>query len=518
MPPPAPLSEAQAPAPGSLLLHARGLIVDYPGARALNNVDFEVAPGEVHAVLGENGAGKSTLINILSGLIRPDAGNVTLSGSEFQPTSPHDAASAGISTVHQELDLIPSLSIAENTCLGRFPARRGFISWRQTRRRAAAALARLGITLDPRRTLGDCSLAQQQLVAIARALDTDCRILILDEPTSSLDAAEVRHLFDLLARLRAQGLGIILITHFLDQAYAIADRITVLRNGSRLGTWPAADLPRTALIEAMTGRSLDPSDRATGFRGSSADARATAPSLLTIRNLARRHSIHTTSLTLSRGETLGLAGLLGSGRTELANLIFGADAPDQGHITFDGRRLHASIPESIRHGMAMTPEDRKTQGLFLDLSIRDNIVLALQARSGPLRPIPLREQRRLADHYTRTLNIKAPSPDTPVRTLSGGNQQKVLLARWLAIQPKLLILDEPTRGIDVGARAEIESLIHSLRAEGLAIILISAEIDEIARVCDRAVILRDRRCIAELESDQLTESNILSQIAAPAAS
>jgi galactofuranose transport system ATP-binding protein len=507
------------------LLEVRGLTVEFPAVRALDEVDFDVRPGEIHAVMGENGAGKSTLINVLSGLIRPRAGQITFRGSPFIPASPAQAEAAGISTVHQELDLIPTLSVAENISLGRFPRRAGLISWKLARKHAAAALSRLGVSLNPRRTLGACSIAEQQLVAIARALDTDCRLLILDEPTSSLDAAEVRELLALVSRLRDQGLGIILITHFLDQAYAISDRMTVLRNGRPVGTWATRDLPRSALVESMTGRAIERApdrtpSRATGGRGSSADTRANAreaPPLLELHNLGRTHAIAPVSTPIDRGETIGLAGLLGSGRTELARLIFGADQPTSGHVLLDGNKIGTgSVPDSIRRGLAMTPEDRKSQGLFLDLSIRDNIILAMQARRGPLRPIPIREQRRLAEHYIAALSIKTPRPEVPVRTLSGGNQQKVLLARWLAMQPKVLILDEPTRGIDVGARAEIESLIRSLRALGMAIILISAEVDELVRVCTRALVLRDRRCIGDLAGEGLTEPAILSRIADPA--
>ncbi len=494
------------------LLESRSLTVEFPAVRALSSVDFTLARGEVHALLGENGAGKSTLINVFSGLIHPGAGQLLVSGRDVALSSPREAERFGISTVHQELDLIPTLSISENISLNRFP--RGLISWKHTRRRAESALTRMGVTLDTRRPLGACSIAQQQLVAIARALDVNCRVLILDEPTSSLDAAEVRELLALLSRLRTQGLGIILITHFLEQAYAIADRITVLRNGSRVGTWRAPQLSRTALVEAMTGRTATAQHHAPASPHPGSPHRPPTP-FFQLHTLGRRHSIAPVSTTISSGESLGLAGLLGSGRTELARLIFGADRPDSGHISIDGHRLRASIPRSIRHGLALTPEARKSQGLLLDLSIHDNIILALQARRGPLRPIPGREQRRLADHYIATLNIKCSSPEAPVRTLSGGNQQKVLLARWLAIQPRLLILDEPTRGIDVGARAEIESLITSLRNDGLSVILISAEIDEITRVCDRALILRDRRVIGELAGDELTEAAILSRIAAP---
>lgn len=516
------MDPTEAPVPGppaTPLFQARNLTVEYPAVRALDHVDFELARGEIHALLGENGAGKTTLINVLSGLVQPKSAELSLRGKPFLSSSPRDAESAGISTVHQELDLIPTLSIAENICLGRS---RGILSWRNTHARAKSALSRLGTSLKTRRLLGSCSTAEQQLVAIARALDVDAKVLILDEPTSSLDAAESQSLFNILRHLRGKGLGIILITHFLDQVYQIADRITVLRNGKRVGTWPAAELPRAGLIESMTGRTLETAASISGASGPRAPqdkfttTQNTAP-LLHFSNLSRRNAISPTSASIHNSESIGLAGLLGSGRTELARLIFGADDADSGSISLDNQPFkQGSIPHSIRRGIAMLPEDRKSQGLFLDLSIRENIILAFQARRGGLRPISTSEQQRLADHYIQALRIKAPSSESPVRTLSGGNQQKVLLARWLAIQPRLLILDEPARGIDVGARAEIESLIASLREQGMSILLISSEVDEVVRICTRALILRDRKCIGELSGPDLTEPAILARIAEPA--
>jgi len=532
------------------LLSANSLTVLYPGVRALDSAHFElkggVEGGEIHALMGENGAGKSTLIRVLTGLHTPDSGSLELDGRPFSPRSVHEAEAAGISAVFQEIDLIPTMSIAENLLLGRQPTRLGLVRGHEQRKRAAADLARVGFTLDLSRTVKELPVGLRQMVAIARALDVHARALILDEPTSSLDSAETRSLFTVMRDLRARGTSIVFVSHFLDQVYEISDRITVLRNGATVGTWPTPDLSRSALIEAMTGRTINtsthehragatpPSQREVG-RGGGLRAHNNTPSetdlpraplrdststpALTFRNLSRRSSLAPVTVTGSvlAGESLGLAGLLGSGRTELARLIFGADKPDSGEVRAGPTRLRpGSIRDSIARGIAFTPEDRKTQGLILELTVRENIILALQARRGSLRPIPRAEQLRLAAHYIRALNIRTPGPETPVSSLSGGNQQKVLLARWLALQPRVLILDEPTRGVDIGARAEIESLIASLREQGLAIILISSELDEVVRMCDRVMVLRDRACIGELSGDDVNERAILKTIAGEA--
>jgi simple sugar transport system ATP-binding protein len=500
------------------VLEARGLTMEFPGVKALDAVDFSLARGEVHALMGENGAGKSTLIKVLSGLYQPSAGRLEVGGRPLRPRSPRDAEAAGISTVHQEIDLIPSMSVADNIALGRQPTRLGFIRRRLVLERARRALARLELSLDVTKLLGDCSIALQQLVAIARALDIDARVLILDEPTSSLDAGETRELFRVVSLLKDQGLAVVFITHFLDHVDQIADRITVLRNGRRVGTWDKADLPRPALIEAMTGRTIASLEASVNAAAHAAAAGPAGEPLLDARGVARRRALAPVDVAVHAGETVGLAGLLGSGRSELARLLFGADARDAGTVRIAGTPVEGgSVRAAIREGVAMCPEDRKKDGLVLDLSARENIILALQARRGPLAPIAPAEQRRLADHYTAALRIKAPSIETPVRTLSVGNQQKVLLARWLAMQPRVLILDEPTRGIDVGAKAEIEALVADLKAQGLAIVFISAEIDELLRTCSRVLVLRDRTPVGELAGDALDEAAILRLIAAPTA-
>lgn len=497
------------------ILSARDLIVDFPGVRALDRVNFDLRRGEIHALLGENGAGKSTLINVLSGAVKPDFGTIVLAGGATRFASPRAAELAGVSTVHQEVDLIPTLGVAENICLGRQPRRwpwavGGLVDHGRMKRRATAALARVGLKIDVSRLLREFSIAAQQMIAITRALDIEAQVLILDEPTSSLDAGETQALFRVMRRLRDRGLGVIFITHFIEQVYAVADRITVLRNGRSVGTWPARELPRSTLVEAMTGRRIQHVAHAAEERRIRHDA---GKPLLAVNRLGKRGTIAPTSLEVAAGEAVGLAGLLGSGRSELAQLIFGAQRPDSGDVRVGDRVVKSgSVRSCIAAGMGFTPEDRR-DGLAMDLSVRENIVLALQARQSLRRRQSRRQQREIAERFVRTLNIRAPNLHAPVRNLSGGNQQKVLLARWLAMHSRVLILDEPARGVDVGARAEIEALIDSLRHDGVAIVLISAELDEIARVCDRVLVLRDRAPVGMLEGNSVNESAILRMIA-----
>ena len=497
------------------LLLARGLSKRFGPVRALHAVDFDLRAGEVHTLLGENGAGKSTLIKCLTGVHAPDAGEIRLAGRLVSPATPREAESLGIATVYQEVNLIPHATVAENISLGREPLRGGWprtIRWSEVRRRARAALARLGLELDVSRELSACSIAVQQLVAIARALDIEARVLILDEPTSSLDREEVARLFEVLARLRGEGMGVVLITHFLDQVYAIADRITVLRDGRVVGVHEAAALPRAQLVGEMVGRAFEawrPAPATTP--GMQSDR---PPPLLTARGLARRGAVEHADLDISPGEAVGLAGLLGSGRTEVARLLFGADRPDAGELRIDSAPARLTSPRAaIRRGVALSPENRKTEGLIPNLSVLENIELALQARRGLRRALGPAARRAMAQRFIEVLSIKTPGPDTPVSQLSGGNQQKVLLARWLAIEPRLLILDEPTRGIDVAAKAEIMRTIDTLRAAGMAILFISSELEEVVRLCRRVVVLRDRRTVAELAGDGLTEGSVLASIA-----
>lgn len=499
-----PVKPIESPA----LLSARAITMDYPGVRALNSADFTLRAGEIHALLGENGAGKSTLVKIFSGLCSPTAGNVSLDGMSYAPAHARDAQAAGVSTVFQEIDVLPLMSVADNICLNRQNTQLGLFRRSHVRQRAKAALSRLDLNLDLSRSLGEFPIAIQQMVSIARALDIDARVLILDEPTSSLDAREADELFRVMRRLKTSGMGIIFISHFLEHVYGTCDRITVLRNGSTVGEWYAPDLSRQALIQAMTGRTITHA-----LRAEHNGIVASTEPLLRVTALSRRRALEPTSIHVHAGESLGVAGLLGSGRTELARMIFGADTPDSGTITMNSTQMApGDIPETISRGIAFTPEDRKAQGLILDLSVRENIVLAVQAQRGSLNPLSFDEQTALANHYISSMSIKTPSPETPVKSLSGGNQQKVLLARWLAIRPKVLILDEPTRGVDVGARAEIEALIEAQRQKGLAIIFISSEFEELVRTCSRVTVMRDKSAIAELSSD-ISESAILAVIA-----
>ncbi|HXI50159.1 MAG TPA: sugar ABC transporter ATP-binding protein, partial [Candidatus Saccharimonadales bacterium] len=491
------MTETVPAAPPAPLLQLRGLTKSFPGVQALAGVDFTVRRGEIHALMGENGAGKSTLIKVLTGVHRRDGGEAFLEGRSIDPHSPKQAQELGISTVYQEVNLIPFLSVAENICLGRQPHRCGAIAWGVIRQRAERALARLGITLDVNQTLADCSIAVQQLVAVARALDISAQLLILDEPTSSLDEQEVERLFGVMRRLKAEGLGIVFVTHFLDQVYAVSDRITVLRNGRFVGEYEAAGLPRLELIARMMGKTVSELDwRAPAPAGDTPRAQP----LLQLRGLGRKGSVQSLDLSVAPGEVVGLAGLLGSGRTETARLIFGVDTPDAGRMEVLGVEVSVRSPRhAIGLGFGFCPEDRKVAGILPNLSVRENIVVALQASQGWTRHVSGAQQDELADKFITALQIKTPHREQPVRLLSGGNQQKVILARWLASQPKLLLLDEPTRGIDVGAKAEIEKLMAQLTGQGLAILFISSDLEELVRNSARVVVLRDRRKVSELQ-------------------
>jgi galactofuranose transport system ATP-binding protein len=495
------------------LLEIIGLTKSFPGVKALDGVGVALQRGEIHALMGENGAGKSTLIKVLTGVFPREAGETRLEGQVIAPRSPREAESLGISTVYQEVNLIPHLSVAENICLGRQPTWFGVIRWGAIVRRARAALARLDLSLDVSRQLSSYSIAIQQLVAIARALDISAKLLILDEPTSSLDRTEVEELFKKLRKLRDGGLGIIFITHFLDQVYEISDSITVLRNGRRVGCFATRDLPRINLVSHMIGKAVQQVVALEQKRASTASIRSEEP-ILEARGLGRKGFLQPLDLDVRPGEVVGLAGLLGSGRTETARLLFGVDRPDQGTIRIGRQAVRFNSPRAaIRCRIALTPEDRKVAGIIPNLTVRENIVLALQASRGSWRRLPVAEQEKLTDRFIRALDIKTPNREQIIRNLSGGNQQKVLLARWLAIEPRLFVLDEPTRGIDVGAKAEVEKLIQSLRQEGLGVVLISSELEEVVRQSQRVVVLRDRRKVDELTEGEISEEAIMHSIA-----
>jgi simple sugar transport system ATP-binding protein len=494
------------------ILRMTGIRKRFPGVTALDDVDFRLFPGEVHALMGENGAGKSTLIKVLTGVEGVDAGTIELAGSPVSFGGPDQAQRAGVSTVYQEVNLCPNLSVAENIFIGREPRRFGRIQWSRMRKRAEELLARLDLRIDVSAELGTQSIAVQQMVAIARALDVQARVLVLDEPTSSLDAKEVEQLMAVLRALRADGMAILFVSHFIDQVFAIADRMTVLRNGKLVGEHLTAEMTPVELVTKMIGKELAALDELEVSERSRPGP--DRPVLVAADGLARGGAIEPFTLTIRRGEVVGLAGLLGSGRTELARLLFGADHADAGTVDVDGQRVHLRSPRvAMKHRIAFCSENRKTEGLIAELTIRENIALAVQAGRGWLRPIPRRRQLELAARYIEALDIRPADPDAVVGTLSGGNQQKVLLARWLATEPRLLILDEPTRGIDIGAKAEIQRLVASLSEDGMAVLFVSAELEEVLRLSHHVAVLRDRRVVAQLANDGLTPEEIMSTIA-----
>jgi len=487
-----------------------------PGVKALDSVSFRMFPGEVHSLMGENGAGKSTLIKALTGVYSIDSGRMTLDGEVLVINGPAQAQAAGISTVYQEVNLLPNLSAAENIMLGREPRRLGVIDWRATRNRAAELLERLHLDIDPASPLSSHSLAVQQLVAIARATDVQAKVLILDEPTSSLDADEVAELFRVIRGLKEDGVAILFVSHFLDQVYEISDRLTVLRNGSLVGEYLTTDILRIELVHKMIGKELAAlDDLESKSRTSLVDDEETP--FIQATALGRKGSVEPFDLSIAEGEVVGLAGLLGSGRTEVARLLTGADVADTGDLSIRGTRRRLRTPRAaLRERIAYSSEDRKREGIIEDLSVRDNIVLALQADRGWFRRISKRRQDELAQSYIQALNIRPANPDALVGNLSGGNQQKVLLARWLAVAPRLLILDEPTRGIDVGAKAEIQKLVSSLAEEGMSVVFISAELEEVLRLSHRIAVMRDRRKVADLPNEDITVGQIMSLIASGA--
>lgn len=482
------------------LLRMSGIAKHFPGVKALSGVDFRLFPGEVHALMGENGAGKSTLIKVLTGVYSIDQGTVELDGRPATIRSPLEAQAAGISTVYQEVNLCPNLSVAENIFIGREPRRRGRILWKDMNRKAEQLLReRLQLDVDVTRPLQLYSVAIQQLVAIARALNVSAKVLVLDEPTSSLDRNEVGQLFAIMRKLKEEGLAILFVTHFLDQVYEISDRITILRNGEFVGEYEAARLPRIELVSKMIGKELE----LLGELPAGAERRRERREpLVEAIGLGRKGAIEPFDLLIGKGEVVSLAGLLGSGRTEMARLFFGADRADQGSLRLGdtGEAIH-SPRQAIDEGIAFCSENRKTEGIIDDLTVRENIVLAMQATRGWMRRIPRKKQDEIADQYIVALDINPPNPDHLVKNLSGGNQQKVILARWLVTQPKLLILDEPTRGIDVGAKAEIQKLVLQLARKGMSVLFVSSELEEVVRVSDRIVVLRDRKKVKEMQDD-----------------
>lgn len=500
-------------AENDVILEMNGINKTFPGVKALSNVDFRLRAGEIHALMGENGAGKSTLIKVLTGVEELDSGEIILNGKSILPKSTQQAQEVGISTVYQEVNLCPNLSVAENFYIGREPTQYGKINWKEINKRAEQALTKLDLKIDVKQKLENYSVAIQQMVAIARAIDYSAKVLILDEPTSSLDKNEVEKLFSIMKKLRDDGLGIIFVTHFLDQVYEVSDRITVLRNGELVGEYEVASLPKIQLVAKMIGKDLDILS-SIKKEHKNADNKKENNVFMSLDQVGHSGTIEPFDLEIRKGEVLGLAGLLGSGRSEVARVIFGIDKADSGVIKVKGKKANiASANNAVQHEISLCPEDRKAEGIIGDLSVRENIILALQAKKGMGNTISRKEQEKIADEYIKLLNIKTSGREQLVKNLSGGNQQKVILARWLATNPELLILDEPTRGIDVGTKTEIQKLIIELAEKGMSVLFISSEMDESLRCCSRMAILRDRRVVAEISGEKLTDANLMKTIA-----
>lgn len=497
------------------MLTMKNISMSFPGVKALKNVDFQLRKGEIHALMGENGAGKSTLIKVLNGVHTRETGEVFLEGRMINNRSTQEAQENGISTVFQEVNLCANLSVAENIFSGHEPRGRFLgVDWKKMNEKARELLAWVGLDdIDVTKALGEYSVAVQQMVAIARAVNFNCKVLILDEPTSSLDDNEVENLFNVMRQLKADGKGIIFVTHFLEQVYAVCDRITVLRNGELQGEFPIAELPRVKLVATMLGHDFDELASIRSNSGVSAED-TDRPEIIRAVGLTHSGTIKPFDITIRKGEVVGLTGLLGSGRSELVRTLYCADKPDGGTLYFKGKQLKASEPiDSMRAGMAYLPEDRKAESIIADLTIRENLIIALQAKTGVFKLLPLAKQNELADKYIKLLSIKTPSPETLIKQLSGGNQQKVIIGRWLITNPEFLILDEPTRGIDVGTKTEIQKLVVKLAGEGMTIVFISSEIDEMLRTVNRLCVLRDGQKVGELVNNDLTQEQVMAAIA-----
>ena len=496
------------------VLEMRHIYKTFPGVKALQNVDFTLKKGEIHALMGENGAGKSTLIKVLTGVEEFETGEIMIDGCDHTiiNRSPQEAQSRGISTVYQEVNLCPNLTVAENLFIGREPRKAGLIDWKTMNKRAAKLLQDLDIHADVTQTIDNYSIAIQQMIAIARAVDMSAKVLILDEPTSSLDDGEVEKLFKLMLRLKGEGVGIIFVTHFLEQVYAVCDKITVLRNGQLVGEFTTAELPRVQLVAKMMGKDFDDLAEIKSERKGKADD--TAAPVILAKELQHTGTIRPFDISIKKGECIGLTGLLGSGRSELVRAIYGADKADGGKLLVNGKEVRIGKPlDAMKLGMAYLPEDRKRDGIIADLTVKENIIIAMQAKRGMFRLMSRKEMEDAADRMIQLLQIKTASRETPVGSLSGGNQQKVIIGRWLITNPDYLILDEPTRGIDIGTKTEIQKLVLQLTEEGKAVTFISSEIEEMLRTCSRMAVLRDGEKVGELTGEEMTQANIMKTIA-----
>jgi galactofuranose transport system ATP-binding protein len=486
----------------------------FSGVVALDDIDFTLEAGEVHSLVGENGAGKSTLIKIMTGAYQRDGGEMFLEGRPAIFRTPQDAQRAGVVAVYQEVNLLMFRTVAENIFLGREPKRFGLIDWQRMNREAGQILKGLGLDIDPTAILGSLNIASRQMIAIARGVSLGAKILVLDEPTSSLTEHEVGLLYDVIRRLKAQGTGIVYISHRFDELYAVCDKVTILRDGKFVGTRALAGLERIDLVCMMLGKQREDLEKrgATAFREHATDP--IAEPLLRTENLSRGRRLKNVSLHAGRGEILGMAGLLGSGRTEVARAVFGADGIDTGHVMLEGKALKLRSPrDAIRAGIAFLSEDRKSEGIVPEWSVRENMTLAALPTLTKAGVVSRAKQNEIVNKFMKRLGIKASSSEQKIRELSGGNQQKVLLARWLCKNPKFLILDEPTRGIDIGAKGEIQSLINELADEGLGVLMISSELEELVEGSSRVVVMRDGECAAELTGSDISQDSIISAMA-----
>ncbi len=491
-----------------VLLEMRHIEKRFPGVLALNGVDFTLRRGEIHALMGENGAGKSTLIKVLTGVYQMEAGEIRVEGEKILIHSPQDAQNKGISTVYQEITLCPNLTVAENMFIGREDG--PWIRHKEYEKRADKLLAELGIPARSTQQLGNCSLAVQQMVAIARAVDMKCKVLILDEPTSSLDDKEVKMLFSLMRDLKSQGVGIIFVTHFLEQVYEVSDRITILRNGELVGEYRTEDLPQVQLVSKMIGKELE---ELSNLGDTEEEKKESNEIFYEAEGLSSSEAMPF-DFSIKKGEINGFTGLLGSGRSESVRAIFGADKVNGGSVKIKGKQVKIGKPiDAMKNGIGYLAEDRKRDGIIAELSVRENIILALQVMNGMFKPISRSEAEAFADEYIKVLNIKTASRETPVGSLSGGNQQKVILARWLLTHPDYLILDEPTRGIDVGTKLEIQKLVLKLAEEGVSVTFISSEVEEMLRTCSRLIVMRDRHIVGELKGKNMNQTNVMKTIA-----
>jgi inositol transport system ATP-binding protein len=503
------MTDTAAPA---ALLRMSGISKSYPGVRALASVDLEVGEAEIHAFIGENGAGKSTLLKILSGAVAPDGGTIGLGGENLVFASPKDAQASGIVTIYQEFSLAPDMTVAENVFIGREPGSRLFVSRNRLEQQTLALSRRIGLERSPRALVRDLSVAEQQLVEIARALSMKSRLIVMDEPTSALSRSEVEKLFVIIRSLKREGISTIFVTHRLEEVFEICDRYTVLRDGRQVGAGAVAQATMDSLIRLMVGREL-------GLLAPREGTYATGEVALAVEGLSRRRKssdasaieLHGVSLSVHKGEILGIAGLVGAGRTETARAILGADRIDAGRIVVDGKPVTIASPrDAIRHGIGLVPEDRKQQALFLELAIRTNLSIAAHDRISTMGIfISGSKEDALVEEYRKLLNIRMASADQAVGNLSGGNQQKVVLARWLALGPKVLIVDEPTRGIDVGAKVEVHNLLFKMAAAGIAIIVISSEMPEVLALSDRIMMMCEGRVSGELSRAQASPEKLM---------